>query len=170
MGSDDPFEVSSAHAEVDPTLAARPPRARARHADPTILVTIALGGTLGTLCRYWVSRVIHVAPDTFPWATFTVNVSGSFVLGLLLTLVIERWPPSRYVRPFFAIGFLGAYTTFSTFMVETDLLVKNGAGDIAALYVVGSLAAGLVAVYLGIVTGRLWPRRRRLTDEARRTR
>jgi CrcB protein len=160
MNPDDPFDVSGMQAEVDPDLVARPPRGRARHADPMVVATIALGGILGTLCRYGVSRVIHVAPASFPWATFTVNVSGAFALGLLLTLVIERWPPSRYVRPFLAIGFLGAYTTFSTFMVETDLLVKNGAGDVAALYLVGSLVAGLVAVYLGIVAGRLSPHRR----------
>ncbi len=103
---------------------------------------------------------MHVAPDSFPWATFTVNVSGAFLLGLVLTLIIERWPPSRYVRPFVAIGFLGAYTTFSTFTVEADLLVKNGAVAVAGLYVVGSLLAGFVAVYLGIVTGRLRPRER----------
>jgi CrcB protein len=79
------------------------------------------------------------------------------VLGLLLTFVIERWPPTRYVRPFAAIGFLGAYTTFSTYMVETDLLVKDGNAAVALTYVVASLLAGLVAVYLGIVIGRLWP-------------
>ena len=72
------------------------------------------GGVLGTAARYGVGRAIHVTPGTFPWATFTVNISGSFVLGVLLTLCIERWPPSRYVRPFVAIGFLGSYTTFST--------------------------------------------------------
>ncbi len=100
---------------------------------------------------------MHVAPDSFPWSTFAVNITGSLLLGLLLTLIIERWPPSRYLRPFAAIGFLGAYTTFSTYMVETDLLVKNGKAGIAAVYVVGSLVAGLVAVYVGIVIGRLWP-------------
>jgi CrcB protein len=160
MNPDDPFGVARAQADVDPDLVARPRRGRARHTDPMVLTMIALGGILGTLCRYWVSRVVHVAPESFPWATFTVNISGAFVLGLLLTLVIERWPPSRYVRPFFAIGFLGAYTTFSTYMVEIDLLVKDGAGDVAALYLVGSLLAGLVAVYLGIVAGRLAPRSR----------
>jgi CrcB protein len=103
-----------------------------------------------------VERIIHVAPDSFPWSTFTVNISGSLVLGVLLTLIIERWPPSRYLRPFAAIGFLGAYTTFSTYVVEADLLVKDGQVGVAAAYVVASLVLGLVAVYLGIVTGRLW--------------
>jgi fluoride exporter len=149
-------EGSPSQADVDPDLLLRR-SARPRYA-PQILVAIAVGGVLGTLARYAVSRIVHVAPDSFPWATFIVNVTGAFVLGVLLTLMIERWPPSRYARPFLAIGFLGAYTTFSTFMVEADLLVKDGAADVAVLYVAGSLVAGFVAVYLGIVVGRWRPR------------
>jgi fluoride exporter len=72
-----------------------------------------------------------------------------------LTLILERWPPSRYLRPFVAIGFLGAYTTFSTYMVETDVLLKVGQGGVALAYVLGSLVVGLAAVYVGIVIGRL---------------
>ena len=159
MGPDDRFDLSSAQSDVDPDLLPRrSARGQLRRGQPAILVAIALGGILGTLARYAVSRVVHVAPASFPWATFTVNVTGAFALGLLLTLVIERWPPSRYVRPFVAIGFLGAYTTFSTYMVETDLLIKDGAQAVAVMYVVGTLVAGFVAVYLGIVAGRLWPR------------
>src|SRR5437763_1950457 len=154
MGPDDCFDVSSAQAEVDPELIPRRGSA-SRHLQPKVVLAIAVGGVLGTLVRYAVSRLVHVAPDTFPWATFTVNVTGAFLLGLLVTLIIERWPPSLYARPFLAIGFLGAYTTFSTFMVEADLLVKNGAADIAALYVGGRLVAGLFAVYLGIVAAGL---------------
>jgi CrcB protein len=142
----------------------------ARRPQPSVIAAIAVGGILGTLSRYAVSRVVHVAPDSFPWPTFTVNVTGAFALGLLLTLVIERWPPSRYVRPFVAIGFLGAYTTFSTYMVETDLLIKNGAVDVAVFYVIGSLVAGFVAVYLGIVAGRLRPREKEGDHASRRAR
>jgi fluoride exporter len=90
-------------------------------------------------------------------------VSGSFLLGLLLTVVLERWPPTRYVRPFLAIGVLGAYTTFSTFSVEADLLIRNGHAALGIAYVLASLAAGGAAVYLGIVAGRLRPARRRST-------
>jgi fluoride exporter len=161
MAPEDRHEITGSQADIDPDLLARTPRLRrAQHAQPHVLLAIALGGVLGTLVRYWISRIVHVAPDSFPWATFTVNVSGAFALGLVLTLIIERWPPKLYVRPFVAIGFLGAYTTFSTFTVEADLLVKNGAVAVAGLYVVGSLLAGFVAVYLGIVAGRLWPRAR----------
>ena len=79
--------------------------------------------------RYQVAQLVRVGPDRFPWATFWTNVSGSLVLGFLLVLVIHRFPPTRFVRPFFATGFLGAFTTFSTFAVETDLLVALRRGS-----------------------------------------
>ncbi len=148
-------------ASVDPDLLA-PRRGRpTRRTRPAILVAIALGGALGSPARYAVSRVVPATANGFPWSTFLINVSGSLVLGALLIFVIERWPPTRYVRPFAAIGFLGAYTTFSTFMVEADTLTKDGHGDVAALYVAASLIAGLAAVYAGIVIARFWPIERR---------
>ena len=154
MGPEDRPDITTPKADIDPDLvlptARRPPGVR-----PRILLAIALGGMLGTPARYAVGRVVHVSPDSFPWSTFVVNISGSLVLGILLTLIIERWPPSRYLRPFAAIGFLGAYTTFSTYMVETDLLLKDGQAGVALAYVLGSLFIGLAAVYVGIVIGRL---------------
>jgi CrcB protein len=158
MAPEDRHEITTAQADIDPDLvnpAARRQRERTRPARLGVLLTIALGGMLGTPARYAVGRVLHVAPGSFPWSTFVVNVSGSLVLGVLLTLIVERWPPRRYLRPFAAIGFLGAYTTFSTYMVETDLLVKDGQAGVALAYVLGSLVVGLAAVYVGIVIGRL---------------
>jgi CrcB protein len=115
-----------------------------------ILAAIALGGALGAPARYGLSQVIHVAKDSFPWSTFTINVTGSFALGVVLVFILERFPPSRYLRPFVATGFLGAYTTYSTFAVETDLLVRSGHAMIALAYGLGSLAAGFAAVWAGI--------------------
>lgn len=122
-----------------------------------MLAAIALGGALGTLARYGVAQLVHVAPDTFPWATFWTNVSGSFALGLILALVIERFPPSRYLRPFVATGFLGAYTTYSTFAIETVLLIDHGHSTVALVYVGASLVAGLVVVWAGLVAARAVP-------------
>lgn len=110
---------------------------------------------MGTPARYAIERIIHVAPGTFPWSTFTVNVTGCFVLGVLLTLIVERWPPSRFARAFAVIGFLGAYTTFSTYTVEAVTLSKDGYVEIAAAYVVASLVVGLAAVYAGMSIARL---------------
>jgi CrcB protein len=76
--------------------------------------------------------------------------------GCALALVVERWPPTRFVRSFAAIGFLGAYTTFSTFGVEADRLVSTGRALVALAYVSATLGAGLVAVYAGIALARAW--------------
>src|SRR5437588_8186748 len=123
-----------------------------------VLGAIALGGALGAPARYGMAQLVHVAPDTFPWATFWTNITGSFALGLVLALILERFPPTRYLRPFIATGFLGAYTTYSTFAVETDLLIKNGHAAVGLAYALGSLGAGLGAVWAGIWLARL-PRR-----------
>jgi len=125
-----------------------------RRADPRILGAIALGGMIGATVRYKVSTWITSPAGRFPWATFWTNVSGSLVLGFLLVLLIERFPPSRYARAFAGTGVLGAYTTFSTFSVETDLLVKDGHVGMAIAYVVASLVAGIAVAWLGIVLGR----------------
>ena len=90
------------------------------------------------------------------------------MLGFLLVLIIERLPPSRFLRPFLTVGFLGTYTTYSTFMVEADVLVKDGHGATAAVYLIVSTLAGSAAVSVGIVGGRLIPiaPRRRGTNPA----
>jgi CrcB protein len=109
---------------------------------------------LGAPARYGVAQLVHVARDSFPWATFWTNITGSFAIGLVLVLMLERFPPTRYVRPFLATGFLGAYTTYSTFAVETDLLVRNGHAGIGIAYALTSLVAGFVALRAGMLVAR----------------
>jgi CrcB protein len=142
--------------EIEPYT---PPRRRARavRARMPVVLAVAAGGALGAPIRYEITAHVSVAPDSFPWPTFWINVSGSFLLGLLLTFVLERWPPTRYVRPLLAIGLLGAYTTFSTYSVETDLLLQDGHVGVGIGYAIVSLVAGGIAVYLGVVMGRWWP-------------
>jgi CrcB protein len=144
-------------------LVAAPTRRAHPRLHPTVLVAIAAGGALGAAARYELSITFPPAAGGVPWTTLAINTSGSFVLGVLLTLILERWPPTRYARPFLAIGFLGAYTTFSTFAVESDLLVKDGHADVALAYAGLSVVLGLVAAYVGIVVGRARPVRRRGT-------
>jgi CrcB protein len=127
---------------------------RGERAQLGVVLAIALGGALGALARYGVSRGIHAAKDTFPWATFWTNVGGAFVLGLFLTVVIERFPERRYPRPLFAIGFLGAFTTFSTMAVETVTLIKDGDALLGVAYLLVSIVAGLIVAFAGIVAGR----------------
>ena len=150
--SDDPDEqvADALHARV------RPRRFGGR-AEPSVLLAVAVAGGLGTLARYGVSRVIPVSKDMFPWATFVTNLSGAFVLGLFLTIILERFPPTRYPRPFFAIGFLGAFTTYSTMAVETVTLVKDGDVLLGIGYLLVSVFAGIACCYIGIVVARLSP-------------
>jgi CrcB protein len=152
--SEIPHEADDRVVPIDPDVD-RTDRPRASRVQLRVLAAIAAGGALGAPARYEVAQIIHVAKDTFPWATFWTNVSGSFALGFLLILVIERFPPTRYVQPFFATGFLGAFTTFSTFAVESDLLIKDGHAAIGIVYAVASLATGLAAVWAGITLARL---------------
>ena len=125
-----------------------------------VLLAIAVGGALGAPARYGIARLLPVTPGTFPWATFWTNISGAFVLGVFLTVVIERYPPTRFVRPFFAVGFLGAYTTFSTLAVETARLVHDGEVALAVAYTAASIAVGLVVACAGIALARALPGRR----------
>jgi CrcB protein len=116
---------------------------------------VAVGSSLGGMARYAVSLLVaRFWSGEFPLGTFLINVTGSFILGLFLALGAERIPWATHVRLGFATGFVGAYTTFSTFEYETERLVAAGALGWAALNVVGSLAAGFVAVRLGVILGR----------------
>lgn len=128
---------------------------------PSVLAVVAFGGALGAGARYELVQAIPPESGSVPWTTLVINLAGSFVLGVLLTFVLERWPPTRYVRPFLGIGFLGAFTTFSTFTVELDVLAKDGHVGVAVLYVAVSLVGGIAAAYAGIVGGRAWPAMRR---------
>ncbi len=130
--------------------------------SPALLAAIAAGGALGGLCRYGVAQALPPAANGFPWATFWTNVSGSLLLGLVVVLAVRRFPDIRWMRPFLATGVLGAYTTFSTLVVEIDLLAGHGYGSTATLYAGASLVVGLAAAWTGLMLGRiLWPAARR---------
>ena len=118
------------------------------------VAAVAAGGALGAPARYAISDAVHLSPGSFPWATFWINVTGSFVLGLVLLLLVERAPRHHALRLFLTTGVLGAFTTFSTFAVETDILAKDGHAAIAVTYVVATLAAGLGAAWAGITIAR----------------
>ena len=122
--------------------------------DRRLLLAVSVGGALGGCARYGIAQLVDITPGTFPWGTFWINVSGSFALGVLVTLVLKRFPTNRYLRPLVASGFLGAYTTYSTFAVESDLLVRNGHWGVALAYAVASFAAGFLAVWGGVVLAR----------------
>ena len=146
--------------------AAAPPRgrARARHlwqgaareisARADILAVIALGGALGSLARWGLATALPHRPGAFPWATFLANVTGALLIGALMVLLAEVWPPSRYLRPFLGIGVLGGYTTFSTFSYETFALLRDGEYNRAGVYIVLSVGGSLVAMFAGFAAAR----------------
>jgi CrcB protein len=119
------------------------------------LVLIGVGGFAGAVTRYLVDGwVVRATGGSFPWGTLVVNVSGSFLLGLLAAMTIDRATLPPEIRGPMLIGFIGAYTTFSTYMLESWRLVEAGAWPSAVANVVGSVALGLVAVFAGLALGR----------------
>jgi CrcB protein len=137
----------------------RVPRRRGGRVRPGVLGVIALGGMLGATARFKLVEALPTEAGRFPWASFWVNLSGSLVLGFALILLLERFPPTRYIRPFLATGILGAYTTMSTYLVDTAVLIKDGHAVTGLTYGIGSLVAGLFLAYAGIVAARLTPQR-----------
>lgn len=108
------------------------------------LAAIFVGGALGSLARSGLVKAFPTAPDHWPWVTFSVNIAGAAILGLVVTRLQERLPLSAYRRPLLGTGFCGALTTFSTLQVE---LLRMPAG-LAIAYASASLAAGFGAVFL----------------------
>lgn len=125
-----------------------------------VLAVIAFGGALGSTARYGLSMLLPHPPDHIAWSTLAVNLTGAFLLGLLMVFVNDVWPPSRYVRPFLGVGVLGGYTTFSTYMLDALALVAAGQLGAFAGYVVLTLFGGLLAVWCGTVVGHLITRGR----------
>lgn len=116
---------------------------------------VGIGGFLGAVARFWLGGYIGSRMGTrFPYGTFVINISGSFLIGLILTILAERthWDPSW--RCLIPIGFIGAYTTFSTFEYETLRTLQDGQFLIAALNVTLSVLVGFVAVWGGAILGK----------------
>jgi len=118
------------------------------------LVLIAVGGALGALFRYGVEGLVDSRLGPTVLGTFVVNVSGALALGVFLGITEGRWIAPPLARPAIAIGFLGAYTTFSSLAFETIDLAESGSLLAAFVNMAGSAAAGLAAVYAGLAIGR----------------
>lgn len=110
---------------------------------------VAIGGMIGVLARFGITR-LTLPPESLPWATVGINITGSFLLGLL---VAEQWF-SREVREALSIGLLGGFTTFSTFSAQVVLDVEAGELGRAALYVIASVVGGIAAAAAGYALGR----------------
>lgn len=116
---------------------------------------VAFGGALGSMLRFWAGGYVSTRLGTrFPYGTFVINVTASFLIGFVMTLLAERthWSPNwRFLIP---VGFIGGYSTFSTFEYETFRVFQDGEFLIAGLNLVLSVALGFLSVWLGVITGR----------------
>jgi fluoride exporter len=122
----------------------------------TVLL-VGVGGFLGAVARYGVDSIVSRATaGAFPFGTLVVNLSGSLALGLLYALTVERAALPAEIRGPVLIGFIGAYTTFSTWMLESWRLAEEGALAAAALNIGGSVVLGLGALFLGLAIGRMY--------------
>jgi CrcB protein len=121
----------------------------------TKYLLVGVGGFLGAIARYWLGGWISRRMGTlFPYGTFAVNISGSFLIGLIVTVLTEGGDWNRAWRYLIPIGFIGAYTTFSTFEYETLQSIQDGQFLMAGLNVALSVLLGFAAVWMGVVAGR----------------
>lgn len=119
------------------------------------VLLVGVGGFAGAVTRYLVDgRITAWTGGTMPWGTFAINISGSFLLGLLFALVTERAALPAEVRAPLMIGFLGSYTTFSTLALESWRMLEDGAWLLASANLLGSVLIGLIAVVAGVALGR----------------
>lgn len=118
---------------------------------------VALGGALGALARWTMANGVHrwLGRD-FPWGTLAVNVAGSFAMGLATVLLVERFALGPVGRAGLLVGFLGAFTTFSTFALETVVLAQEGLGARATANVLLSVVTCVLAALLGVQIARYW--------------
>jgi protein CrcB len=120
----------------------------------TKVLVLSIGGTLGVNARYWLGVWFsRWASPQFPWATFSINVSGSFLIGFL-TVALARWMPHPHLRLLLLTGFLGGYTTFSTFENDALILWERGEGLLMSANLIGSVVLGFAAVVLGTAAAR----------------
>jgi CrcB protein len=155
-------------APVDPDVDLHVPVQRRQHSwDPAVLAAIAAiaaGGVLGAEARYAMSVRMPHDPGQWPWATWLVNISGCFLIGILMVIITELTSPHRLLRPFLGVGVLGGYTTFSTAMVDVQQMALAGHAAAALGYLAATVSAAVAAAFTGVTLTRaaaaLWVRRR----------
>lgn len=119
------------------------------------IVLVAAGGAFGSVCRYLTGILMtRLLGPAFPWGTITVNIVGSFAIGLLTELVARRFDASLEIRLLLVVGILGGFTTFSSFSLDTVALIEKGAVSSAVIYVFSSVVVSLVATFAGFAVGR----------------
>lgn len=161
------FSMSEAAADtslgaMDPDVDLSDPanRAETQPSPVPVVAAVSAGGVLGALARYGLTAAWPHHAGGFPWSIWIVNVSGSFLIGVLMVLISACLPTRRLIRPFFGAGILGGFTTFSAAMVDVQQTVAAGAPGVALLYLGTTIIAALIAVWAGteLTTAVLRPR------------
>ncbi len=120
------------------------------------LAYLSLAGALGTLTRYGLAGLVHkINGASFPWGTLAVNLAGCFLAGLLWSLFESRWPVSGQTRVLILVGFMGAFTTFSAFILETGQLMRSAQWVAAAANCMAQNGLGIAALFAGMAVGRM---------------
>ncbi len=120
------------------------------------IMAIGMGGFLGAVGRFWLSGLAQRYSDRFPLGTLSVNLLGSFMLGLLATLFLEKVVVGQELRLFLLIGLLGAFTTYSTFSLETLNLIRTGEWLFAGSNILANVIGTLISVWAGVSIAKLW--------------
>ncbi len=118
--------------------------------QPGVLLSIAAGGALGSLLRYFVASAIQRPPMTFPIGIMIVNITGGLIMGIIVELGARKLSLSPELRAFLTVGILGGYTTFSTFSLDSALLIQRGDYAGAATYIIGSTVLSILALFTGL--------------------
>ena len=127
---------------------------RAWRKTGAVVAVVALGGALGSLLRYQAGLIWPTPAGTFPTTIMLVNLLGCLVIGVFLVIVVEVWTVHRLVRPFFATGVLGGFTTFSTYSLDILSLLRAGKPLLAAGYLLGTALGAMLAVTVGMLVTR----------------
>jgi len=123
--------------------------------EMSIYIALALAGSVGAISRYWVLKTTYSwLGDNFPYGTLMVNVSGSLVMGFLTVVLVHRFNVSQEIRLALLVGFLGSFTTFSTFSMDTIHWIENGAILKALIYVFLSVIACVLGAWAGLISAR----------------
>ncbi|HEV2652290.1 MAG TPA: fluoride efflux transporter CrcB [Rhizomicrobium sp.] len=116
-----------------------------------VLLAVAVGGGLGSLLRYFVAGAIQSAAwPGYPWGIFIVNITGGLAMGIIVEMAALKISMTPEVRSFLTVGVLGGYTTFSTYSLDSVLLIQRGAYASAAAYIVGSVVLSILALFAGL--------------------
>lgn len=121
---------------------------------PGVVLVVFVGGVLGGMARYGIGLAAPPRADGFPWDIFAINLCGAFALAVLLVVLLEVFPSSRYARPALGTGFIGAFTTFSSLATAADHLLAHSHPVLAIAYTFGSVFGGLGAAVFGLLCGR----------------